>query len=139
MDGHTAWANRALLQRAGITSDFLKKLSAGERSYYGVDKDMQPNGFLVDAGVEKIEPPLPPPSAEKLLAAGRAALAYNYSLGITAWLICWLPITFCGLQDAGGAGRADFSSGGISTSIVEGPRRGTRGRAEDAGSLQECS
>src|SRR6202050_5341445 len=24
MDGHTAWANRALLQRAGITTDFLK-------------------------------------------------------------------------------------------------------------------
>src|SRR5205807_242613 len=65
---------------------FLKKLSAGERSYYGMDKDMQPNGFLVDAGVEKIEPLLPPPSAEKLLAAGRAALAYNYGLGITAWL-----------------------------------------------------
>jgi predicted amidohydrolase YtcJ len=86
MDGHTAWANRALLQRAGITPDFLKKLSAGERSYYGVDNDMQPNGFLVDAGVEKIEPLLPPPSADKLLAAGRAALAYNYSLGITAWL-----------------------------------------------------
>jgi predicted amidohydrolase YtcJ len=47
---------------------------------------MQPNGFLVDAGIEKIEPLLPPPSPEKLLAAGRAALAYNYSLGITAWL-----------------------------------------------------
>jgi len=29
MDGHTAWANRALLQRAGITADFLKKLSVG--------------------------------------------------------------------------------------------------------------
>src|SRR5580700_3763488 len=27
MDGHTAWANRALLERAGITTDFLKKLS----------------------------------------------------------------------------------------------------------------
>src|SRR5208282_3608145 len=39
MDGHTAWANRALLQRAGITPAFLKKLSAGERSYYGIDKD----------------------------------------------------------------------------------------------------
>src|SRR5580658_4431853 len=63
MDGHTAWANRALLQRAGITADFLKKLSAGERSYYGFDKDdknMRPNGFLVDAGTEKIEPQLPP-------------------------------------------------------------------------------
>jgi predicted amidohydrolase YtcJ len=86
MDGHTAWANRALLQRAGITADFLKKLSAGERSYYGVDKNMQPNGFLVDAGIEKIEPLLPPPTAERLLAAGRAALQYEYSLGITAWL-----------------------------------------------------
>jgi predicted amidohydrolase YtcJ len=86
MDGHTAWANRALLQRAGITADFLKKLSPGERSYYGVDQQMQPNGFLVDAGMEKIEPLLPPPSPERLLAAGRAALEYNYSLGITAWL-----------------------------------------------------
>jgi predicted amidohydrolase YtcJ len=86
MDGHTAWANHALLQRAGITPDFLKKLSSDERSYYGVDKDMQPNGFLVDAAMQKIEPLLPPPTRDQLLAAGRAALRYNYSLGITAWL-----------------------------------------------------
>jgi predicted amidohydrolase YtcJ len=86
MDGHTAWANHALLQRAGITPDFLEKLSPEERAYYGVDKNMQPNGFLVDAGMEKIEPLLPPPTQERLLAAGRAALGYNYSLGITAWL-----------------------------------------------------
>jgi predicted amidohydrolase YtcJ len=86
MDGHTAWANHALLQHAGITADFLKKLSAGERSYYGVDQELQPNGFLVDAGTEKIEPLLPQPTSDRLLAAGRAALQYNYSLGITAWL-----------------------------------------------------
>jgi predicted amidohydrolase YtcJ len=86
MDGHTAWANRALLQRAGITADFLKKLSPTERSYYGVDKDMQPNGFLVDAGTDNIEPLLPEPTPDMLLAGGRAALQYNYSLGITAWL-----------------------------------------------------
>ncbi len=86
MDGHTSWANRALLQRAGITADFLKNLSAGERSYYGADKDMQPNGFLVDAGEAKIEALLPAYSDEQLLAGGRAALEYNYSLGITAWL-----------------------------------------------------
>jgi predicted amidohydrolase YtcJ len=86
MDGHTAWANRALLQRAGITRDFLQTLSAGERSYYGTDKNGQPNGFLVDAGMEKVEALLPPPTADQLLAAGRAALQYNYSLGITAWL-----------------------------------------------------
>jgi predicted amidohydrolase YtcJ len=86
MDGHTAWANRALLQRAGITTEFLKTLSAEERSYYGTSKEMQPNGFLVDAGIERIERLLPEPTPERLLAAGRAALQYNYSLGITAWL-----------------------------------------------------
>ncbi len=86
MDGHTSWANRTLLKRAGITADFLKTLSVQERSYYGVDKNAQPNGFLVDAGEEKIDALLPAPTPDRLLAAGRAALEYNYSLGITAWL-----------------------------------------------------
>jgi predicted amidohydrolase YtcJ len=86
MDGHTSWANRTLLQRAGVTASFLKTLSVQERSYYGVDKNGQPNGFLVDAGEEKIDALLPAPTPDKLLAAGRAALEYNYSLGITAWL-----------------------------------------------------
>ncbi len=86
MDGHTAWANRTLLQRAGITAGFLKNLSPDERSYYGADKDGQPNGFLVDAGMDKLDPLLPPSTPEQLLAGARAALEYNYSLGITAWL-----------------------------------------------------
>jgi predicted amidohydrolase YtcJ len=86
MDGHTGWANRVLLKRAGINRDFLKKLSEGERSYYGVGKDFEPNGFLVDAGMDRIMPLLPKPTDERLLAAARAALQYNYSLGITAWL-----------------------------------------------------
>jgi len=86
MDGHTAWANHALLQRAGITAEFLRNLSPGERSYYGVGKNDEPNGFLVDAGTAKVELLLPPPDADRLLAAARAALQYNYSLGITAWL-----------------------------------------------------
>jgi len=86
MDGHTGWANRVLLKRAGISRDFLKKLSEGERSYYGAGKDFDPNGFVVDAGMDKIMPLLPKPTDERLLAAARAALRYNYSLGITAWL-----------------------------------------------------
>lgn len=86
MDGHTAWANRALLQRAGIRRDLLKNFSSEQRAYYGLDKEMQPTGFLVDAGLERIEPLLPPHTQDELLAAGRAALHYNYSLGITAWL-----------------------------------------------------
>jgi predicted amidohydrolase YtcJ len=86
MDGHTAWANHALLQRAGITAEFLKTLTRDERAYYGIDATGQPNGFLVDAGLDKIQPLLPKPSNEKLLEGARAALNYNYSLGITAWL-----------------------------------------------------
>jgi predicted amidohydrolase YtcJ len=86
MDGHTSWANRALLKRAGVTADFLRTLSADQRSYYGISKTGEPNGFLVDAGEEKIEPLLPEPTPDTLLAAARAALQYNYSLGITAWL-----------------------------------------------------
>lgn len=86
MDGHTGWANRALLQRAGITSEYLRKLSEAERSYYGVGKDFEPTGFLVDKGMDRVLPLLPKPSDDRLLSAGRAALQYNYSLGITAWL-----------------------------------------------------
>jgi predicted amidohydrolase YtcJ len=86
MDGHTAWANRDMLARAGITAAFLKTLTPEQRGYYGIYKDGQPNGFLVDAGTEKVEPLLPKYTPEKLLAAGRAALQYEYSLGITAWL-----------------------------------------------------
>ena len=86
MDGHTAWANRKLLERAGITPAYLKSLTTDERAYYGVDKNMQPNGFLVDAGTEKVETLLPKPDDARLLSAARAALQYNYSLGITAWL-----------------------------------------------------
>ncbi len=86
MDGHTSWANRAMLARAGITSEFLKTLSTAQRGYYGIDKSGQPNGFLVDAGTEKIEPLLAKYTPQQLLAAGRAAVQYEYSLGITAWL-----------------------------------------------------
>jgi predicted amidohydrolase YtcJ len=86
MDGHTGWANRALLDRAGITTDSLKKMTGAQRSYYGVGKDLEPTGFLVDAGMEKVLALIPKPTDEQLLAAGRAALQYNYSLGITAWL-----------------------------------------------------
>ena len=85
-DGHTGWANRALLRRAGITKEFLAHLSAAERAYYGAGKDGEPNGFAVDAGREKLDAVVPPPSKEQLLAGGRAAVQYLHSLGITAWL-----------------------------------------------------
>ncbi len=86
MDGHTEWANPALMKRAGITAAYLKGLSKDEQGYYGFGKDFAPNGFLVDAGKEKVDALLPQPDDARLLAAGRALLKYNYGLGITAWL-----------------------------------------------------
>jgi len=85
-DGHTGWANRALLRRAGVTKDFLSHLSQAERAYYGIDPIGEPNGFTVDVGREKIEAVIPEPSQEQYLEGGRAAVKYLHSLGITAWL-----------------------------------------------------
>lgn len=87
MDGHTAWANRAMLQRAGIAPEYLRALNADQRSYFGYDKSsFEPNGFLVDAGQQKVDKLMPKPTEAEILAAGRAALQYNFGLGITAWL-----------------------------------------------------
>ena len=85
-DYHTGWANRALLHRAGITAEFISHLPESERQYYGLGPDREPNGFLVDAGLRKVQENLPEPTKEQLLEAGHAALRYNHSLGITSWL-----------------------------------------------------
>jgi predicted amidohydrolase YtcJ len=85
-DGHTGWANRALLRRAGITKGFLSNLPAAERAYYGIEPTGDPNGFAVDAGMDKIKTAVPEPSQQQSLAGGSAAVHYLHSLGITAWL-----------------------------------------------------
>ena len=86
MDGHTAWANKALLKRAGINKQLIGGLDTVGRGYYGYGPDFEPNGFLVDAGVDKVSVVVPKPSKERMLAAGRAAVQYMHRLGITAWL-----------------------------------------------------
>ena len=86
MDHHTAWANRALLNRAGITQEFIRGLDSVGQGYYGHDADFAPNGFLVDVGSDKARSVVPRPSEEQMLAAGRAAVEYMHEQGITAWL-----------------------------------------------------
>ncbi len=85
-DGHTEWANRVARNRAGITQQFIRSLSAGDRRYYGFDSNLNPTGFVVDAGQSKLDASLPPFSAEFMLRAGRAAVHYMNGLGITGWL-----------------------------------------------------
>jgi predicted amidohydrolase YtcJ len=86
MDGHTAWANKVLLKRAGINKQLIGGLDAVGRGYYGFRPDFEPNGFLVDAGVDKVREVVPKPNAQRMLAAGRAAVQYMHQMGITAWL-----------------------------------------------------
>jgi hypothetical protein len=92
-DGHTGWANRTLRHRAGITKDFLGNLPPDERAHFGAGSDGEPNGFVVDAGLAKLQAALPPPSPDQLFEGGRAAVQYLHSLGITAWLDAWADPT----------------------------------------------
>ncbi len=86
MDGHTGWANLALRTRVDVTPEFLRGLPADKAKYYGHDRDMVPNGFAVDAGLDKVVDGLPDPSPEVMLTAGRVAVKMMNEWGVTAWL-----------------------------------------------------
>ena len=85
-DHHTAWANDFMLQRAGIDAALLKSLPEAERGTIGQLPDGRPNGFLVDAGWDRVAAKMPVPGPEQMLRAAQSALHYNNSLGITAWM-----------------------------------------------------
>ena len=85
-DGHTAWANKAARDRAGINAAFVRGLSKDQKTYYGIGKNSNPNGFVVDVGKNKLDRSLPAFSDEAMLAAGQGAVHYMNSMGITGWL-----------------------------------------------------
>ncbi|WP_047337208.1 amidohydrolase [Pseudomonas protegens] len=85
-DHHTAWANDRMLQRAGIDAALLKSLPEAERGTIGQLPDGRPNGFVVDAGWDRVAAKMPVPGPEQMLRAAQSALHYNNSLGITAWM-----------------------------------------------------
>lgn len=85
-DHHTAWANAAMRRRAGIDAKLLASLPEAERGTIGLGKDGAPNGFLVDAGWDRVAAVLPPLEAATLLRAGENAVNTFNSLGVTAWM-----------------------------------------------------
>ncbi|AJO79339.1 amidohydrolase [Pseudomonas sp. MRSN 12121] len=85
-DHHTAWANNAMLERAGIDAALLERLPEAERGTIGRLADGRPNGFLVDAGWDRVAAKMPVLSPATLLRAAQSAVRYNNSLGITAWM-----------------------------------------------------
>ncbi|MBU6957941.1 amidohydrolase [Pseudomonas sp. CVAP len=85
-DHHTAWANNVMLTRAGIDAALINNLPAAERDTIGRLANGAPNGFLVDAGWDRVASVMPKASPADLLRAAQAALQFNNSLGITAWM-----------------------------------------------------
>lgn len=98
-DFHTGWANAAMRKRAGIDRASIARLSEEQRGGFGVGPDGEPDGFGIDAAWDRIASNVPPITGrgnrrlllvggddEQLMTAGRAAVAYNNSYGITAWL-----------------------------------------------------
>ncbi|WP_223524726.1 amidohydrolase [Pseudomonas sp. A-B-26] len=85
-DHHTAWANDFMLKRAGVDAALLKSLPAAEVDTIGKRADGTPNGFLVDAGWDRVSSKMPVPSTADMLKAAQSAVRYNNSFGITAWM-----------------------------------------------------
>ncbi|MBF7731587.1 amidohydrolase [Pseudomonas sp. N040] len=86
IDGHTGWANQAMLARAGIDKALIKTLDEKNASYIGQDKDGNPNGYLSEAGWDRVRSLLPEASAEAMLNAARAGVKANNAVGVTAWM-----------------------------------------------------
>ncbi|QXI17852.1 amidohydrolase [Pseudomonas hamedanensis] len=85
-DHHTAWANNVMLKRAGIDAALLQSLPEAEKDTIGKLANGEPNGFVVDAGWDRVASKMPVPSPADMLSAAKSAVRYNNSLGITAWM-----------------------------------------------------
>jgi predicted amidohydrolase YtcJ len=86
IDGHTGWANNAMLEKVGIDAALIKSLSDKERDYIGHGADFTPNGYLAENGWDRVRSQLPEPSEAHMLNAAREAVRVNNQVGITAWM-----------------------------------------------------
>ncbi|SHH97568.1 hypothetical protein SAMN04488109_6398 [Chryseolinea serpens] len=84
-DGHTAWVNRVMLQRAGVNRAFIAALTKDEQPYFGVDEKGEPNGRISEDGFNTIRKVLSVSPVDPYEAA-IAGVQHLNSLGITAWL-----------------------------------------------------
>jgi predicted amidohydrolase YtcJ len=85
-DGHTAWANRIVRERAGVTAAWLRGLPSDQQAFYGHNAAFEPDGFVVDAGLTRLRQSLPDPDDATMARAARLGVSYMNAHGITAWL-----------------------------------------------------
>jgi predicted amidohydrolase YtcJ len=83
-DGHTAWANAAMLKKAGIDQRYITGLSETQRAYFKTNAQSQPTGFVAEDAVGKIAACIP--DATNWTIAAKKAMEQLNSFGITAWL-----------------------------------------------------
>lgn len=85
LDAHTAWCNKVMLRRAGVDGHFIDQLPGAEQKFYGRGVDNEPNGFLSEGAIAKVNKVLPPSPVTPYNGALRGINHLN-RLGITAWL-----------------------------------------------------
>lgn len=86
IDGHTGWANNAMLKRLKIDAALVKGMSDKDRSYVGHDADFTPNGYFAESRWDQVRSQIPPASKEAMLNATREAVRINNQYGVTAWM-----------------------------------------------------
>ncbi|MFZ3184358.1 MAG: amidohydrolase [Pseudomonas sp.] len=86
IDGHTGWANNAMLKRVKIDAALVKSLPEKEQNYIGHAADFTPNGYLAENGWDRVRSQLPEPTEADMLNAARKAVKVSNQYGLTAWM-----------------------------------------------------
>ncbi|SEM47043.1 hypothetical protein SAMN04487857_102150 [Pseudomonas sp. ok272] len=86
IDGHTGWANNAMLKRLKIDAALVKSLPEKERSYVGHEADFTPTGYVAEALWDQVRNEVPSASKETMIKAAREAVKVNNGYGITGWM-----------------------------------------------------
>ena len=83
-DGHTLWANKVMMKRAGLNKEFIETLKPEDKIFYGITKEGEPNGFANESGQDIIRGAIP--KDKDYHKAAEKTMEYCNGLGITAWL-----------------------------------------------------
>lgn len=86
IDGHTGWANNAMLKRLKIDAALVKSLPERERGYVGHEADFTPNGYFAESLWDKVRNGIPAPDEATMVKAAREAVKINNEYGVTAWM-----------------------------------------------------
>ncbi|MFQ6575846.1 amidohydrolase [Pseudomonas sp. UM16] len=86
IDGHTGWANNAMLKRLKIDAAAVKGMSEQDRSYVGHEADFTPNGYFAESRWDQVRSEIPAASEAFMLKAAREAVKINNQYGVTAWM-----------------------------------------------------